>query len=166
MHGDERVRFCGMCEKNVYNLSAMSRADAEMLVREKERRLCVRFYQRADGTVLTGDCPVGVQKKRLRQRVWASLSGAAASLMLLLGLSGRAGADLTLRNGKRPANHHAQVMGGPAPSPAPVAVTPDPTMMMGQPVAVPQPPLMGKPTLPKPKAERPMPMMGDVSIDH
>jgi hypothetical protein len=159
MNGDERVRFCGKCEKNVYNLSAMSRADAEALVREKEQRLCVRFYQRADGTVLTGDCPVGVQKKRLRQRVWASLSGAAASLMLLLGLSaGRARADLTLRDGKRPANHHAQMMGGPAPSPPP--------MLMGEPVAVPQHPLMGKPTLPKTKPERAMPMMGDVSIDH
>ena len=163
MNGDERVRFCGKCEKNVYNLSAMTRADAEALVREKEGRLCVRFYRRQDGTVLSADCPVGVQKKRLRQRMWASLSGAAASLMLLLGLtSGRARADLTLRNGKRPANHHAQVMGGPAPSPAPVVVAPAPTMMMGEPVAVPQHPLMGKPTLPKPRA---MPMMGDVSVE-
>src|SRR4051812_25709981 len=91
-----RVRFCGQCEKNVYDLSAMTRADAESLVREKEGRLCVRFYQRADGTVLTADCPVGVRKQRLRRRIWASLSGAAASVMMVFGMwSGRARADLT-----------------------------------------------------------------------
>src|SRR5207244_3242790 len=107
----ERVRFCGKCEKNVYNLSAMSRDAAEQLVREREGRVCVRFYQRADGTVLTGDCPVAVRKQRLRRRVWASLSGAAASLMLLCGLSsGRARADLTLRDGRRPAAHHLPVI--------------------------------------------------------
>src|SRR6266542_653475 len=91
MHGDERVRFCGRCEKNVYNLSSMSRSDAESLVNEKEGRLCVRFFQRADGTMLTADCPVGAERLRLRQRVWASISSAAASAALLVGLiSGRA----------------------------------------------------------------------------
>src|SRR3954470_21286957 len=83
MVGDARVRFCGKCEKNVYDLSAMTRADAESLVREKEGRLCVRFYQRADGTVLPADCPAGVRKQRLRRRIWASLSGAAASVMMV-----------------------------------------------------------------------------------
>src|SRR5690348_11198318 len=29
MNGDDRVRFCGLCEKNVYNLSAMTRDEAE-----------------------------------------------------------------------------------------------------------------------------------------
>jgi hypothetical protein len=91
MRGDERVRFCGRCEKNVYNLSSMTRADAEALVNEKEGRLCVRFYQRSDGTMLTADCPVGVQRMRLKARIWASLSGAAASAALLVGLiTGRA----------------------------------------------------------------------------
>lgn len=32
MKGDERTRFCGSCQKNVYNLSSMSRADAEALL--------------------------------------------------------------------------------------------------------------------------------------
>jgi hypothetical protein len=98
MRGDERVRFCGRCEKNVYNLSSMTRADAEALVNEKEGRLCVRFYQRGDGTMLTADCPVGVQRLRLKARIWASLSGAAASAALLVGLiTGRAArADVTV----------------------------------------------------------------------
>ena len=47
MVGDARVRFCGSCQLNVYNLSDMSRAEAETLVRhaegEEDPHLCVRF---------------------------------------------------------------------------------------------------------------------------
>ena len=59
MKGDEQTRFCGLCRKNVYNLSEMTRQEAENLIREKEGKLCVRYYQRTDGTVLTKDCPIG-----------------------------------------------------------------------------------------------------------
>jgi hypothetical protein len=129
MSGDARVRFCGKCEKNVYNLSAMSRAEAETLVREKEGRLCVRFFQRTDGTVLTGDCPVGVRRRRLRHRVWASVTGAAASLMLALGVfGGRARADLTLKDHQRPPTHHRPMMMGAVA----VAPSPKPEPLMGK----------------------------------
>jgi len=64
MDGDERARFCNHCQKHVYNLSAMSRAEAEALVREKEGKLCVRFYRRRDGTMLTDNCPVGLRTMR------------------------------------------------------------------------------------------------------
>jgi hypothetical protein len=123
MRGDERVRFCGKCELNVYNLSAMSRADAEELVREREGRLCVRFYQRSDGTVLTADCPVALERKRLRQRVWARVSGLAASLALLVGVAGRARADLDVGGDKRqptpPPTVHVMMGAAPAPTPQP-----------------------------------------------
>jgi hypothetical protein len=59
MEGDERVRFCDECELNVYSLSDMPEKEALKLVEEREGRLCVRFYQREDGTVITRDCPVG-----------------------------------------------------------------------------------------------------------
>ena len=39
MIGSERVRFCGQCSLNVYNLSAMSRSDAESLIARNEGRL-------------------------------------------------------------------------------------------------------------------------------
>jgi hypothetical protein len=32
MEGDDKVSFCKKCQKNVYNLSAMSRSEAESLV--------------------------------------------------------------------------------------------------------------------------------------
>ncbi len=67
MVGDARRRFCGQCELNVYNLSDMTRREAEDLITRTEGRLCVRFYRRADGTILTKDCPVGLRalKRRL-----------------------------------------------------------------------------------------------------
>jgi hypothetical protein len=64
MEGDDRTRFCQSCAKHVYNLSSMSKAEAEGLIAEKEGRLCVRFYQRADGTVLTDNCPIGLKVAR------------------------------------------------------------------------------------------------------
>lgn len=76
MTGDHRVRFCAGCKLNVYNLSAMGRDEAEQLVRNTEKRLCVRFYQRDDGTVLTQDCPVGLRAivRRARTRIAAVAS--------------------------------------------------------------------------------------------
>ena len=66
MVGDDKSRYCGKCEKNVFNLSAMGREEAEVLMLEKDGSLCIRMYRRKDGTVLTQDCPVGVRRKRLR----------------------------------------------------------------------------------------------------
>ena len=81
MIGDERRRFCGGCKLNVYNFSGMSRTEAENLLLNSEGRLCVRFYKRADGTVLTKDCPVGWQAiKRRVSKV------AAAFVSLLFGV--------------------------------------------------------------------------------
>jgi hypothetical protein len=64
MPGDDRARFCAACGKHVYQFSAMSRAEAESLIREKEGRPCARLYRRRDGTVLTDNCPVGLRKLR------------------------------------------------------------------------------------------------------
>src|SRR5688572_32104102 len=66
MYGDERKRFCGDCKLNVYNLSDMTRQEAENLLFVSEGRLCVRFFRRADGTVLTKNCPVGWKAIRAR----------------------------------------------------------------------------------------------------
>jgi hypothetical protein len=58
MVGDERVRHCAECNLNVYNLSAMTERQVhELIVDNRGKRLCTRFYRRADGTVLTQDCP-------------------------------------------------------------------------------------------------------------
>ncbi len=79
MTGNERVRRCHSCELNVYNTAEMTRAEVENLVATHEGRLCIRLYKRADGTVLTKDCPVGFRayKKRV-----ARLAGAALATIL------------------------------------------------------------------------------------
>ncbi len=61
----ERVKFCISCSKNVYNLSAMSQSEAESLLLKHEGRLCVRYYRRSDGTILTNDCRNGANAVRL-----------------------------------------------------------------------------------------------------
>ncbi len=68
---DERVRFCSQCNLNVYNLSAMSKQEAEALVTRTEGRLCVRFYRRSDGSILTRNCPIGLKAIK-RRVVWVA----------------------------------------------------------------------------------------------
>jgi hypothetical protein len=80
MTGDDRVRACGECKQNVYNLSELTREEAEALIVEHAGRLCVRYYQRADGTILLADCTIGARRRRrTRVIVAAGLAGALAA---------------------------------------------------------------------------------------
>lgn len=89
MVGDQRVRHCSACEKNVYNLSVMTADEAEALLAERRgQSTCLRFYRRVDGSIMTEDCPVGAKKVRRRKRVdrtvgWTSAAAAAAAAALL-----------------------------------------------------------------------------------
>jgi len=77
MPGDERVRFCSQCHLNVYNITALTRKQAEKLIAETEGRLCAKLYRRADGTIITRDCPVGIRAiKRRVSRVANAALGA------------------------------------------------------------------------------------------
>ncbi len=89
MKGDDRVRFCDACKLSVYNLSAMSREEAESLIRGREGRMCVSFYRRADGTMLTRDCPVGW--RRARQRLARVVAGFAAACLTAVVWAGSLG---------------------------------------------------------------------------
>ena len=90
MVGNERVRFCGQCSLNVYNLSAMPKREAEQLVSQTEGRLCVRYYRRADGTILTKNCPIGLRalKRRLSRVASASISAALSFFAGILAATG------------------------------------------------------------------------------
>ncbi|HEX8284080.1 MAG TPA: carboxypeptidase-like regulatory domain-containing protein [Pyrinomonadaceae bacterium] len=85
MEGDDRVRFCRMCELHVYNVSELTRAEAESLVARTEGRLCARLYRRADGTVLTKDCPTGL--RAARRRVGRAAGAAFAAVLSLCGVT-------------------------------------------------------------------------------
>jgi hypothetical protein len=80
MAGDERVRYCDSCRLHVYNLSGMTRREAEALITNSEGRLCVRYYRRADGTILMRNCPVGLSALKRR-----AARAAAATLTAVLG---------------------------------------------------------------------------------
>ncbi len=85
MDGDDRVRFCRECNRNVYNLSAMTAREARRVVAEREGRLCVRYYQRRDGTVLTSDCPIGGKRSFLLAGAYsaAAVASVAAGITAL-----------------------------------------------------------------------------------
>jgi hypothetical protein len=59
MAGDGRRRFCAKCNLHVHDLTSLSDVETTELLRGATGRVCGRVFQRADGMVLTKDCPVG-----------------------------------------------------------------------------------------------------------
>lgn len=84
MEGDDKVRYCGQCRLNVFNAAAMTDEEVlDAMVRVTQgKRVCMRMYRRADGTVLTKNCPVGF--KQLQERVRKVAGWLAGGLSLLL----------------------------------------------------------------------------------
>jgi hypothetical protein len=102
MRGDERARFCEQCNLHVYNISELTTREVTTLITKTEGRICGRLYKRADGTVLTKDCPVGL--RAMRRRV-SRIAGATITAVLsfcfgVLGQS-RAQEDKICENGER-----------------------------------------------------------------
>ena len=93
MRGDDQIRFCDHCEKNVYNISTISREQAVHLIRRTEGNLCVRMMRRADGTLVTGDCSMLDTARR------AGKAGLVAAVTLL---------SLLVTGGALFASHRAQ----------------------------------------------------------
>ncbi|HEY1817964.1 MAG TPA: hypothetical protein VGG74_36730 [Kofleriaceae bacterium] len=139
MLGDDRVRHCTECSKNVYNLSGMTRDEAEALLTAKNGDLCARYFQRADGTILTADCTVGVSKRRKRKLIAA---GAAALL------SG--GGFAAYRSAHRATPHVRETGGAISFSTVPAVELPRPEPRYVDPAPVYNPP--------------PMPLMGAVAV--
>jgi len=80
MIGDDRVRACAGCDRPVFNLSAMTREEAERVLATRGLTPCVRFYRRPDGTVMTTDCPTGARREGRRLAVVASSLAAGTAL--------------------------------------------------------------------------------------
>ena len=84
MVGDDRARFCSHCQKDVFNLSAMPKDEAESFIQTRTAEVCVRLYKRTDGTLLTSDCPVGVKRTRRRRATVAAVGGGLLAAGALL----------------------------------------------------------------------------------
>lgn len=161
MTGSDQARFCQTCAKKVYNLSDMSRSEAEALLSAKSELPCVKFYQREDGTIITDDCPVGLRFVR-RPVQWLSRAAMAVAAACLAVIGGRSGLNAAQANEAKPApkEHHKvappkniPLMGIVAPRPTPhskVKPTPQPT----------PPRLMGKPSIKPSHKTIGVPMLG------
>lgn len=86
MTGDATTRHCAQCNLSVFNLSNMSREEAETLLQSKvdnpSMRLCAGFFRRADGTILMKDCPVGLRAARMRAAKVTGRIAAALGFMV------------------------------------------------------------------------------------
>lgn len=84
MRGDDKVRHCDLCNLNVHNLSNMDTDEvAALLARVGHERVCAGMWKRADGTIITQNCPVGLAKARAR--VARAAGRIAAALGLVIG---------------------------------------------------------------------------------
>ena len=63
MKGHEYTRFCSQCSSNVYNISSLTREEAETFLDENESA-CIKFYVREDGTVKSKNCFSFLEKSR------------------------------------------------------------------------------------------------------
>ncbi|CUI03863.1 hypothetical protein [Massilia antarctica] len=118
MKGDDRVRHCNDCNKNVFNLSDMPQADAAALLADNhDGNLCVRFYRRQDGTVMTSDC--GDSPRAAVRQAWRKLPFMAGAAMLALSAAGCAVSD--------------PVPVSTVDAPAPIVPPPPMMVMMGAP---------------------------------
>lgn len=89
MTGDDRKRHCETCDKQVYDLSRMTRPEIERLVRITRGNFCGRMTRHADGRVFSvGDLPVSSPPSSGFIKLRRASPVAAAALGLAVGLSG------------------------------------------------------------------------------
>lgn len=123
MTGTERKRLCALCNRHVYELSGLSSEEIQTLVADEANPPCVRFFRRADGTVLTADCPVGlaVRAKQVARRAWPGVAAAVAGCLAAIGLT-----EFGAKDAPRPGPSAVARVDPPKPppSPGPPAVTP------------------------------------------
>jgi hypothetical protein len=81
MKGSATARKCAECDRYVYNLSAMTRAEAERLLDHHGERLCIIFSRGPDGAVITRDRP-----PRFAIHPFAGISVAALATAMALSL--------------------------------------------------------------------------------
>jgi hypothetical protein len=83
MIGDDRVRFCGSCEKNVYNLLAMPAKEAHKFAAKNAGKVCIRYVRTIDGRVQTADAPELYKIGGRASRLTAGVFGAALTLSVM-----------------------------------------------------------------------------------
>jgi hypothetical protein len=93
MVGDDRRRHCGECKRDVHNLSAMTEVEVVAFLEgiaalpENVHAPCISLFQRADGTMLTADCPVGLRRRRRRAILVSTMQLGAVAVVAVTALA-------------------------------------------------------------------------------
>lgn len=81
MKGNDQVRLCGGCNKNVFNISAMSKKEAEAVLKSPQAH-CLQIARHEDGSLVTDEQPRLL--RTLRSFAKKSASAALSLLAILL----------------------------------------------------------------------------------
>jgi len=160
MPGDSQVRHCGHCKQNVYNVSTLTRAEANRLLRAGA---CMRIYRRPDRTVVTSDCRERLRAARKRGLLvfagtllivlWAQLCAQVVGIMALKRLFGVGQATMGAIAPAAPPPGLVAPPEPPVPPAVPVKEELPPPIMGEPPPMPPKHRLMGKPA-PPPATEK------------
>ncbi len=77
-------RLCNQCNLHVYNVTNMTRSEAETFLSEQSDSVCLGLYRRKDGTLITKDCPFGI---KLLNRAKYRLASIFASVLAVFGVT-------------------------------------------------------------------------------
>ncbi|MES2996324.1 MAG: hypothetical protein V4733_05885 [Verrucomicrobiota bacterium] len=140
MSGDERKRFCAGCGKHVFNLSAMTAAEATAFAEETQGRECIAYVPAENGRIHTPN-----RFERMLMRFAGRIPRMAALFSLLLPAAMATGVQRTL--------------GTPLPPPGK-----DQPVKLGEPAAPPKPPEKEKPVKPGMPPPKPVPIPGKAAL--
>ncbi len=134
MAGDDRVRHCGACRLNVYNVAGLTKGEVAALLAEREQgRVCLRLSRRADGTLITADC--WERLREARRRGWYAFAVALVVVALTqLGLRIAMVRTAWQHLGKPPVTTMGEPIAVPGLMPSPPPRTIDVDGMMVKPV--------------------------------
>lgn len=81
MQGNEKTRFCDVCQKNVHNLSMMTAQERQSLLAGTGESPCVAYFKHVNGTPIDVTAlPDGIPlKKKLTKAALVSMSAVAVS---------------------------------------------------------------------------------------
>lgn len=79
MQGNDEVRLCGGCDKNVYNVSAMSKKRAEEIL-SAPTLPCLQLQRREDGTLVTDE------RSKLVRFFWHNARNAVSTVLAILSI--------------------------------------------------------------------------------
>ena len=128
--GETGARYCGSCDRNIRNVSTMTRAEADAMVASERsgnsERICVFGMARPDGTLMTADELPGRIAEWLRRRARAAAPMAASLSVLVQPGSCQTEPQELVRAGGVPISNEVREvsvevnLSSPAPSPAEV----------------------------------------------